>query len=350
MNTFRTIIAATITGSALAIGALGFSAPASAATMAELCVQQPGLYAQRRLGCLQRQEARRRPRPDLQGLRRRRQARRNDDRDRLRVLQPESPRVHAAGQVRTVSDFGALSHADRDLARRNHQFCASGEDHSGQVVHTTPWESHHERTRRRRPRPRGRRRGDRAALAEIYDRYADRLFDFSVGMLRDRDAAADCVQDVFVTAATKLGQLREADRCVRGSTPSPARHAWPGSAHANANNRPRNCPTCPAVTTPPKRWLSVADLAELVRAASAGLSDRDQVVAGTHLPAGAGGPGTRRRAGGHPPQRQHARWKGCATPSLARSARCSSPVRCGHPRSARKWLRCWRIGTVSSPC
>src|SRR3978361_1166831 len=54
--------------------------------------------------------------------------------------------------------------------------------------------------------------GDRAAFAEIYDRYAARLHDFSVGMLRDRDAAADCVQDVFVTAATKLVQLREPDR------------------------------------------------------------------------------------------------------------------------------------------
>jgi len=32
--------------------------------------------------------------------------------------------------------------------------------------------------------------------------------DFCVGMLRDRETAADCVQDVFVTAATKLGQLR----------------------------------------------------------------------------------------------------------------------------------------------
>ena len=55
-------------------------------------------------------------------------------------------------------------------------------------------------------------RGSQSAFAAIYDRYADRLYDFCVGMLRDRDAAADCVQDVFVTAATKLAQLREPDR------------------------------------------------------------------------------------------------------------------------------------------
>ncbi len=42
--------------------------------------------------------------------------------------------------------------------------------------------------------------GDRQAFAAIYDRYSDRLHDFCVGMLRDRDSAADCVQDTFVTA------------------------------------------------------------------------------------------------------------------------------------------------------
>ena len=54
--------------------------------------------------------------------------------------------------------------------------------------------------------------GDRGAFAGIYDRYADRLHDFCVGMLRDRDGAADCVQDVFCTAATRLSQLREPDK------------------------------------------------------------------------------------------------------------------------------------------
>src|SRR6478672_7629788 len=54
--------------------------------------------------------------------------------------------------------------------------------------------------------------GDRAAFALIYDRYADKLHDFCVGMLRDRDSAADCVQDAFCTAATKLPELREPDK------------------------------------------------------------------------------------------------------------------------------------------
>jgi DNA-directed RNA polymerase specialized sigma24 family protein len=51
--------------------------------------------------------------------------------------------------------------------------------------------------------------GDREAFAGIYDRYADRLHDFCIGMLRDRNAAADCVQDTFCTAATRLDSLRD---------------------------------------------------------------------------------------------------------------------------------------------
>ena len=62
--------------------------------------------------------------------------------------------------------------------------------------------------------------GDRAAFAEIYDRYADRLYDFCVGLIGDRDAAADCVHDAFCVAATDLGDLREPDKLRPGSTRS----------------------------------------------------------------------------------------------------------------------------------
>ncbi|MBB5162087.1 RNA polymerase sigma factor [Mycobacterium sp. AZCC_0083] len=54
--------------------------------------------------------------------------------------------------------------------------------------------------------------GNQLAFSAIYDRYADRLYDFCVGMLRDGDAAADCAQDVFVTAAAKLVQLQDPNR------------------------------------------------------------------------------------------------------------------------------------------
>ena len=51
--------------------------------------------------------------------------------------------------------------------------------------------------------------GDRAALAAIYDRYADQIFDFCHSMLRDRDEAADAVQQCFLVAAEKMGSLRD---------------------------------------------------------------------------------------------------------------------------------------------
>ena len=54
--------------------------------------------------------------------------------------------------------------------------------------------------------------GDRAAFAAIYDRYADRLNDFVVRMVRDSDAAADCVHEAFCTAATGLSKLRQPEK------------------------------------------------------------------------------------------------------------------------------------------
>ena len=54
--------------------------------------------------------------------------------------------------------------------------------------------------------------GDHGALGDMYDRYADRLYDTAAAMLRDQHEAADCVQDTFVMAAQRLDQLRDADR------------------------------------------------------------------------------------------------------------------------------------------
>lgn len=54
--------------------------------------------------------------------------------------------------------------------------------------------------------------GDRGALAAIYDRYADRLYDTAVSMLSDRHDAEDLAHDVFVVAAKRLDQLRDPER------------------------------------------------------------------------------------------------------------------------------------------
>jgi DNA-directed RNA polymerase specialized sigma24 family protein len=53
------------------------------------------------------------------------------------------------------------------------------------------------------------RAGDRQALAAIYDRYADRLYDLCSSVLRDPDAAFDTMVDTFVLAALELYRLRK---------------------------------------------------------------------------------------------------------------------------------------------
>lgn len=132
--------------------------------------------------------------------------------------------------------------------------------------------------------------GDRAALAAIYDRYANRLHDFCLGMLRDRDAAADCVQDVFVTAATKLGQLREADR-LRPWLYAIARAECLARIRERKREQPtEDIPDMPSRDDGPDTMAARADLAELVRAASAGLSDRDRTVLELSYRQGLAGP------------------------------------------------------------
>jgi RNA polymerase sigma factor (sigma-70 family) len=54
--------------------------------------------------------------------------------------------------------------------------------------------------------------GDRAAWAEIYDRYADRLHDYCYSILRDRQESADALHEAFLTAATQIAQLRHQER------------------------------------------------------------------------------------------------------------------------------------------
>src|SRR6267154_1560189 len=118
--------------------------------------------------------------------------------------------------------------------------------------------------------------GDRAAFAAIYDRYADRLYDFCVGMLRDRDAAADCVQDVFVAAATRLAQLREHDR-LRSWLYAIARNEALSRIQQRRHEHlsedfPEMASSAPGLDALAAR----SELAALINDACGGLSDRDR--------------------------------------------------------------------------
>ena len=85
--------------------------------------------------------------------------------------------------------------------------------------------------------------GDRQAFAEIYDRYADRLYDFCVGLIGDRDAAADCVQDTFCVAAKDLGVCANPTNSARGCTRSPAIMRCAVFGTATARRSLMNCLT-----------------------------------------------------------------------------------------------------------
>ena len=51
--------------------------------------------------------------------------------------------------------------------------------------------------------------GDQRAFAEIYDRYADRVFSLCLSLTRDRGLAEDALADTFVAAWQRLDQLRD---------------------------------------------------------------------------------------------------------------------------------------------
>jgi RNA polymerase sigma factor (sigma-70 family) len=120
--------------------------------------------------------------------------------------------------------------------------------------------------------------GDRAAFAQIYDRYADRLYDFCVGMLRDRDGAADCVQDTFCLVATRLPQLREPEK-LRPWLYSIARN----EALRRLRDQRRETPTdeLPEIQSDevgPDTLAAHTELADLIAEAAGGLSERDRTV------------------------------------------------------------------------
>jgi len=120
--------------------------------------------------------------------------------------------------------------------------------------------------------------GDRSAFAQMYDRYADRLYDFCVGMLRDRDGAADCVQDAFCVAATHLSQLREPDK-LRPWLYSIARNEVQRRFRERRREMPSDeLPDETSQDPSPDALAARTELADLIDEAAGGLSDRDQTV------------------------------------------------------------------------
>jgi RNA polymerase sigma factor (sigma-70 family) len=120
--------------------------------------------------------------------------------------------------------------------------------------------------------------GDRAALAGIYHRYARRLHDYCVGMLRDHHAAADCVQDVFCTAATELPKLRDPER-LRPWLYAIARYTALRILHEQWREPAADkLPDSASLGPGPFTLTAQNELAQLIASAARGLSDRDRDV------------------------------------------------------------------------
>lgn len=125
--------------------------------------------------------------------------------------------------------------------------------------------------------------GDRGAFATIYDRYGTTLYDTAAAMLRNRDDAADVTQDVFVVAAERMSQLRDASRLK----------PWlfailRNEVYRRTDKRKRVVPTdftepvaemeLPEQESDEASDLEYQELAQAVRGAACGLDERDQLV------------------------------------------------------------------------
>ncbi|MFL6126356.1 RNA polymerase sigma factor [Actinophytocola sp.] len=124
--------------------------------------------------------------------------------------------------------------------------------------------------------------GDRDAFAAIYDRYADRLHDFCHSVLRDRDEAADAVQDTFVLAAQRLAQLNDPER-LRSWLYAVARSVALRRVRARRRVVLDEVGDMADTDPGPHRAAEQESLRELVWTAAGGLSERDRALLDLHL-------------------------------------------------------------------
>ncbi len=120
--------------------------------------------------------------------------------------------------------------------------------------------------------------GDRRAFASIYDRYADRLHDFCIGLVRDRDAAADCVHDAFCTAATRLTTLRDPDKLRPWLYAIVRNEALRWIRQRRREQVTDDLPDVATAAAGPDTLAARSELADLVGEVAGGLSERDRTV------------------------------------------------------------------------
>ncbi|HEC08728.1 MAG TPA: sigma-70 family RNA polymerase sigma factor [Acidimicrobiales bacterium] len=131
------------------------------------------------------------------------------------------------------------------------------------------------------------RAGHTDAMAEIYDRYGDRIYGFCLSLTRDPERAADATQDTFVRAVQSLGQLRDPTR-LRSWLFAIARNQVMGSARSEGRMLASGDPLeveeigegaleSPVAADPVGRVIQ-DDMVRLVWDAAAGLDERDRLL------------------------------------------------------------------------
>jgi RNA polymerase sigma factor (sigma-70 family) len=119
---------------------------------------------------------------------------------------------------------------------------------------------------------------DPDGLAQVYDKYAARLFGFCRSLLREPAGAAGAVQDTFLIAASRLDQLPDHDR-LRPWLYAVARYECHRRLRAGAAPATLDETTEPADESADASDLAArAELRDLVRAAILGLQPGDQEV------------------------------------------------------------------------
>jgi len=125
--------------------------------------------------------------------------------------------------------------------------------------------------------------GDRNALGDIYERYADRVHDLCMAMLHSSDDAADAFQDTFLIAAQRLDGLRKPER-LRPWLYSVARNQCRARLRTRKRVRPEeDAGIDVGVDVDMTGRVTSAEITALVADAGAGLNDRDREILDLHM-------------------------------------------------------------------
>ncbi|MGG5810650.1 sigma-70 family RNA polymerase sigma factor [Falsiroseomonas sp. CW058] len=108
-------------------------------------------------------------------------------------------------------------------------------------------------------------RGDRAALRALYERQAARLFGVANAILRDRDGAADALQDAFLRIARRAAQFDPARGTAEAWLAAIVRHVALDMIRARGREIPTDDPALGDQPVAPAAFDQVAAAAEARR-------------------------------------------------------------------------------------